>query len=456
MPISKAYSTGNKPNEIVSVVDFGAVGDGVNDDTAAIQAAIDSITTAGAIYFPSGTYYCASGLTVSSARIALLGDGQLSSIIEFDDGATTGINISGSPTAGFLFKDLWIRTNNVSSSTHTLIKVRSNSNWTIENCSLGRSGTLLDIDGTYIGKVIGGQVNNCNQVLKMDDTVASTADILLTGITFGTIATGSDAVIDVASPGLSVVGCTIETQNHTKTLLNAATGAQRVVWEGNKGEESGQIVCGTSVEVVINGGQLFDCYDSSTLRTIRVDSGTKANVSGIQIKYTTSGTYNAINASGGLSANGVTIDGALTGIQGGTGVITGCYLVNNTTAINASGSEMVINPNYYSGNTTDVTRTVTELTIVSGAITIGNGDFYIVDTESNAATDDLETINGGYPGKDITLIAANSSRTVVCKDAIGNMNISGDFSLNQARDTVTLKKSTDGTWIELSRSDNAS
>jgi len=39
--------------QYVSVKDFGAVGDGVTDDTAAIQAAVD---TGGTIYFPNGTY----------------------------------------------------------------------------------------------------------------------------------------------------------------------------------------------------------------------------------------------------------------------------------------------------------------------------------------------------------------------------------------------------------------
>jgi len=46
-----------KLRDTVSVKDFGAVGDGTTDDTAAIQAAI---TTGSSIVFPAGTYRCAN------------------------------------------------------------------------------------------------------------------------------------------------------------------------------------------------------------------------------------------------------------------------------------------------------------------------------------------------------------------------------------------------------------
>lgn len=55
--MSKALENKVKLNDVVSVKDFGAVGDGVTDDTAAIQAFINHLSTIGAEGFvPEGTY----------------------------------------------------------------------------------------------------------------------------------------------------------------------------------------------------------------------------------------------------------------------------------------------------------------------------------------------------------------------------------------------------------------
>lgn len=51
--------------DTVNVKDFGAVGDGVTDDTSAIQAAISKAQVAGeTVYFPFGTYNISSTITV--------------------------------------------------------------------------------------------------------------------------------------------------------------------------------------------------------------------------------------------------------------------------------------------------------------------------------------------------------------------------------------------------------
>jgi hypothetical protein len=78
--------------QYVSVKDFGAKGDGVTDDTAAIQVAINSNR---AIYLPEGTYKITS--TVNASRLNLVGE---NAVITGFDGVgflvTKSVNLSGS------------------------------------------------------------------------------------------------------------------------------------------------------------------------------------------------------------------------------------------------------------------------------------------------------------------------------------------------------------------------
>ena len=94
----------------------------------------------------------------------------------------------------------------------------------------------------------------------------------------------------------------------------------------------------------------------------------------------------------------------------------------------------------------------TVLTISAGAITVAKS-FHKVSTEGGAASDDLDTINGGYEGQILVLRAATDSNTVVLKDNTGNMALNGDFSMDLSTDTITLLWDT-SVWVELSRSNN--
>jgi hypothetical protein len=77
----------DKLRDVVSVKDFGAVGDGVSDDTAAINAAIAraAATVGGAIgatvYFPPGTYLISSTITMPN-RVGLIGDNNRGTVIK--------------------------------------------------------------------------------------------------------------------------------------------------------------------------------------------------------------------------------------------------------------------------------------------------------------------------------------------------------------------------------------
>lgn len=95
MPLTKTtYSMIN--GAVLNVLDFGAVGDGVADDTAAIQAAIAAGTasslTPRAIYFPTGLYKVTSPLTCG-AYGNFIGETRRS-IIYFDHNGT-GLELTG-------------------------------------------------------------------------------------------------------------------------------------------------------------------------------------------------------------------------------------------------------------------------------------------------------------------------------------------------------------------------
>jgi hypothetical protein len=98
-----------------------------------------------------------------------------------------------------------------------------------------------------------------------------------------------------------------------------------------------------------------------------------------------------------------------------------------------------------------------ELTIASGVIEVTNTK-HLVDTEADASSDDLDTINGGQDGMMLVLRAAHSDRTVVVKNGTGNIRLSGsDFSMDHVRDRLTLMFDSDlNEWSEIARSNNDS
>ncbi len=73
--------TAVQANGAINVKDYGAVGDGIKDDTAAIQLAIDSAReqNVGEVYFPKGTYITVAPIKLTS-DMRLMGMAQASTI----------------------------------------------------------------------------------------------------------------------------------------------------------------------------------------------------------------------------------------------------------------------------------------------------------------------------------------------------------------------------------------
>lgn len=84
-----AISAQDKMRQIASVVDFGAVGDGTTDDTAAIQAALDA---AYQVFLPTGIFRITSTISISDDG-SLIGEGFGSVIL--NDAVTRGVFTDG-------------------------------------------------------------------------------------------------------------------------------------------------------------------------------------------------------------------------------------------------------------------------------------------------------------------------------------------------------------------------
>jgi hypothetical protein len=78
-----ARTVQSKGRDSVSVMDFGAVGDGVTDDSAAIQAAIDAVLSAGGgrVHVPAGSYVIGTSLKPKTG-VLISGDGYGTQLIQ--------------------------------------------------------------------------------------------------------------------------------------------------------------------------------------------------------------------------------------------------------------------------------------------------------------------------------------------------------------------------------------
>jgi hypothetical protein len=100
---NQAFNGAASSNVAVNVTDFGAVCNGIADDTVFIQAAIDFLG-GHQVLFPVGTCLATNTLTVSQSGVQLLGQGKGATIIKFQptSGGKPAIKFSaGASTIGF-------------------------------------------------------------------------------------------------------------------------------------------------------------------------------------------------------------------------------------------------------------------------------------------------------------------------------------------------------------------
>jgi hypothetical protein len=158
----------NAINGTVNVKDFGAMGDGVADDTTAIQAAIDAayLRGGGTIHFPTGKYIVSSSLIVPQ-RVTLVGES-----LGFANQYVTG---SAAPKGSILFL-----ANGANTDVVVFRLLLQNVGGTLTETTLGDSNVDIRHFGGMRGMTVwGNRSTNFNPAIK--DINSSGAGIRIQG-----------------------------------------------------------------------------------------------------------------------------------------------------------------------------------------------------------------------------------------------------------------------------------
>ena len=272
--ISKAAQVANLANEVVSVKDFGAVGDGVTDDTAAIQAAITASSGTSTIVFPYGTYLVSSEIDFNTGATGPKVDG-MGSTIKAIAAMTNVVSISGPTKLDTNFKNLRIDGNNIatncfyasfvvemSSCIENIKAVKATDKGMIfDGCQVGRfSGLVAELNGGT-----GFQIESCNGAI-------------FTGVR-ANVNTGNGITIQKGSTGFSSgvtihkLDCEVNGENGVK-VVDTTSPVRLSGWVESNAKD-GILIQGSARNVTVESMNVIGEEGSSNYRAIRIQDGAK-------------------------------------------------------------------------------------------------------------------------------------------------------------------------------------
>lgn len=343
-PGSSAYTPSTLAGTIINVINYGAVGDGVNDDTDAIQAAVAA--NAGAIiYFPAGTYLLSEAIAPLDNQV-FQGEGMGVTIFEQSASHRVFERATKTPRSGFgEFRDftmlgLWDsnRTMGVDADRHTSIN--------------SYERVLFDNVESRYSRQMGIVVGYCDEVVVRNCRIRY-----------------------CARDGINLSNCNrvVVTGNHIRGCSDDAIAVHTNYASGNPATE-GHVVSGNVVEdsygikllgavrAKITDNTLMRCKGYGVYTADESPEGVNDLMDLVVANNTITDTINANKFGGGSLIDAIRVESSatswVTGVQPTTPTITKPedlgYLSNADAAQNAGGQRIVVANNVIATTLPDV------------------------------------------------------------------------------------------------------
>jgi hypothetical protein len=380
-----ATTVEDKLAQYVSVKDFGAVGDGVADDTAAFAAAVASFgSTGGSVYVPAGTYKVTSQITLSTPTL-IIGDGAKASTIK--TASATGnvilFDVAYCQVEKICFDSSVTRTDGAYIAMSINVIRSRVRDFTMLNGFTGIAATCVDSVWIDTGDIFDTATGGYGIRLLGDGVTPAGNDIYINKVTMSGNANVATAGIQITNNGaVNITDCDIirhgkgiqidpgagevatsiyiensyfDTSTNGMWVVPLAGGTVQGVravgtWFGN---QSGYGVVCAAGSGTCGGIELISPHVSDNATGgILLDGCVDFHMVGGYISATTQGVGNGVTVTAGTSAwsfigsrigNGYLKNGNDTGIFVAAGAsdlysIIGCDLTGNTTALSDSGT----------------------------------------------------------------------------------------------------------------------
>lgn len=349
----------NSSDIVLNVKDFGAVGDGVADDTVAVKATISACPAGGTVFFPVPTlrYKLTEGLVINKS-MALRGSnssdnqngGTRSTTILFQS-STDAISIQIT-VAGVTIEDLFIQ-NATTTTMQTGIQASTVNDIKLENLWLQNYITGVKMIDCIVSTISHVTVRDCTFGFRLDTAVSGGTSITLTNCWAQSVITSGVAFRIENYAYVTLINCAVDgavgfEPNNGYRIISSSN--VTLVGCGSEKISTSAIYIDTSEEISILNFFAYLCNLSATSASLAVLTGTTKNVTLMNCRDNTpSGTISVQRASGanvpimiGCNLpNGYSDEGTLITVASDSIAVGLAALLNDGVIVKASDSATV-------------------------------------------------------------------------------------------------------------------